>query len=67
MLINRLQDHALGKCKMTSSQITAVARILRKTLPDLKPVKIEYDAEPSYADAIRESYKPEYQPDDRKA
>ncbi|HEX2244185.1 MAG TPA: hypothetical protein VHK27_13240 [Gammaproteobacteria bacterium] len=27
--------------------------MLDKTLPDLKPIKVEYDAAPSYVDAIR--------------
>ena len=53
MLINRLMNHALGKCDMTPSQVRAAQRVLRKILPDLKPVKVEYEAEPSYVDAIR--------------
>ncbi len=28
---------------------------LRKVLPDLKPIKVEYEAAPSYVDAIREA------------
>jgi hypothetical protein len=35
MLINRVQDHALGKLKMSSSQLTAALGLLRKVLPDL--------------------------------
>jgi hypothetical protein len=34
-LINRLQDHALGKVEMSKSQVSATAILLRKTLPDL--------------------------------
>ncbi len=55
MLINRLQDHVLGKCDMTPSQVAAAAKLLRKSLPDLKPVKVESEAPPSYVDAIREA------------
>ena len=40
MLINRLQDHALGRCEMTLSQVNAASEVLRKTLPDLKAIKI---------------------------
>jgi hypothetical protein len=40
MLIYRLQDHALGRCEMTLSQVNAASAVLRKTLPDLKPIKI---------------------------
>jgi hypothetical protein len=55
MLIHRLQDHVLGKCDMTPSQIRAAQLVLRKALPDLKPVKVEYEAASSYVDAIREA------------
>lgn len=50
MLINRLKDHVLGKCEMTASQVSAALKILRKTLPELKAVKVEYDAAPSYVE-----------------
>ncbi len=53
MLINRLQDHVLGKCDMTPTQVRAALLVLRKILPDLKPIKVEYEAAPSYVDAIR--------------
>ena len=42
MLKNRLQDHALGRCEMTLSQVKAASVVLRKTLPDLKPIKVEF-------------------------
>jgi hypothetical protein len=57
MLINRLQDFVLGKCTMTPSQVRAARLVPRKILSDLKPVKAEYEAEPSYVDAIRASYR----------
>ena len=46
-------DHGLGKCDMTTSQVRAAQLVLRKTLPDLKAVKVEYEAPLSYGDAIR--------------
>ncbi len=61
MLMNRLIDHALGECDMTPSQIRAAQRVLRKILPDLKPIKVEYEAAPSYVDAIRASYRRDQQ------
>jgi hypothetical protein len=47
MLKNRLQDHALGRCEMTLSQVKAASIVLRKTLPDLKPIKVVYEDAPS--------------------
>jgi hypothetical protein len=37
-LINRLQDHALGKIELEPSQIKAIEVLIRKTLPDLSQV-----------------------------
>ena len=34
-LINRLQNHALGKNDMSATQIRAAEIVLKKTLPDL--------------------------------
>lgn len=34
-LINRLQDHALGRVEMTKTQVSATSILLKKTLPDL--------------------------------
>jgi hypothetical protein len=42
MLINRLQDHALGRCEMTLTQVKTASMVLRKTLPDLNPIKVVY-------------------------
>jgi hypothetical protein len=55
MLIYRLQDFVLRKCTMTPTQVRAAQLVLRKSLPDLKPIKVEYEAPPSYVDAIREA------------
>jgi hypothetical protein len=56
MLINRLQDHALGKCEMTLTQVKAALTVLRKTLPDLKPVRLVYEETSRDTDAICASY-----------
>ncbi|MDQ4148097.1 MAG: hypothetical protein M3120_10570 [Pseudomonadota bacterium] len=42
---------------MAPSQVPAAQLVLRKILPDLKPVKVEYEAAPSYVDAIRAGYR----------
>lgn len=39
-LINRLQDHALGKVDMSSTQVKSVEVLLRKALPDLATVEM---------------------------
>lgn len=39
MLTKRLTDHALGKCEMTQTQVTAALGLLRKSLPDLTSVE----------------------------
>lgn len=58
MLVNRLLDHVFGKCEMTPSQVkAALVAVLRKTLPDLKAVKAEYDTAPSCIDAMRANYR----------
>jgi hypothetical protein len=35
MLLNRLQNHVLGRLEMSKTQIQAAAILLRKTLPDM--------------------------------
>ncbi len=60
--MNRLVSHVLGKCDMTPSQVRAAQLVLRKTLPDLKAVKVDYEAASSYVDALRASY---HDPDGR--
>jgi hypothetical protein len=37
-IINRLQDHLLGKIKMENSQVKAAQILLKKTVPDLATV-----------------------------
>lgn len=39
-LINRLQDHALGKVDLTTTQIKAIEVLIRKTLPDLSATEL---------------------------
>ncbi len=43
-------------CTMTPNQVRTALLVLHKNLPDLKLVKVEYDAAPSYVDAIRAGY-----------
>lgn len=40
-LINRLQNHVLGKVKMEPTQIRAVEILLKKRLPDLQAIQME--------------------------
>lgn len=39
MLINRLQDHVVGKVELTSTQVTAALGLLKKAVPDLSSVE----------------------------
>lgn len=38
-LVNRLQDHGLGKIEMSPTQVKAVEILLRKRIPDLAAVQ----------------------------
>jgi hypothetical protein len=40
-LVNRLTQHAFGKNKMTSTQVTAALGLLKKSLPDLAASQVE--------------------------
>jgi hypothetical protein len=42
-LVNRLQDHSLGRNKMTATQIKATEILLRKAIPDLSSVVLQGD------------------------
>ncbi len=42
-LINRLQDHGLGKIEMSPTQVRAVEVLLKKKIPDLSSVAIGQD------------------------
>lgn len=41
MLLNRLSDHALGNCELSSTQIKAIEILIRKTLPDLQSIQMD--------------------------
>jgi hypothetical protein len=56
MLMNRLQDHVFGRCEMMPTQVKAALSVLRKTLPDLKPIKVVYKDAPSDIDVLCASY-----------
>ena len=40
-IVNRLVNHALGKNKMSQTQVQAATVLLRKTLPDLSMQEIQ--------------------------
>lgn len=42
-LINRLQNHALGKIEMSPSQVRAVEVLLKKSVPDLSNITLAGD------------------------
>ena len=48
MIVKRLEDHIVGKCDMTSTQVSAAQTLLRKTLPDLSAV--EHSGEVAHKD-----------------
>lgn len=37
-LVNRLENHVFGKCKLDSTQVTAALGLLKKCVPDLTTV-----------------------------
>lgn len=41
MLINRLQNHVLGRLEMSKTQLQAAGILLRKTLPDMIAQTVE--------------------------
>jgi hypothetical protein len=40
MLINRLQNHVLGRIEMSKTQLTAARILLGKTVPDLSAISV---------------------------
>ena len=50
MLINRLQNHVLGRLEMTKTQLQAANILLRKTLPDMIAQTVERRPLESMAD-----------------
>lgn len=42
-LVNRLQDHGLGKIDLTKTQVSAIGILLKKVIPDLQSVAIGQD------------------------
>lgn len=44
-IINRLENHALGECDMTPTQVKAAEVLLRKTLPDLSAIDANVSGE----------------------
>lgn len=52
-LINRLNDHALGKVKMENSAVKAADILLRKTVPDLSAMTLSGDPDAPLVAEIR--------------
>lgn len=50
MLINRLQNHVLGRIDMTKTQLTAAGILLKKVLPDMVAQTVERRPLESMAD-----------------
>jgi hypothetical protein len=44
-LLNRLENHALGECELSATQIKAIEILLRKVLPDLSAIQVDGDGE----------------------
>lgn len=44
-IINRLQDHVLGKVELTSAQVRSAEILLKKSIPDLSAVTLGGDAD----------------------
>lgn len=55
MLVNRLENHVQGKCKMASTQVTAALGLLRKAVPDLSATSHDIDPERNILRIIHES------------
>ena len=53
-LINRLQNHALGECDMTSTQVRAAEIALKKVLPDLSESSVTHTHKRDAIDYSRE-------------
>ena len=42
-LVNRLQDHSVGKNEMSTTQVRAAEILLRKTMPDLSAISADVE------------------------
>lgn len=57
MLINRLQDHALGIIELSATQIKSIEILIRKVLPDLAAVDLSGNVDHSFVAALPETIK----------
>lgn len=39
MIVKRLEDHIVGKCELSATQVQAARTLLSKTLPDIQSVQ----------------------------
>ena len=58
MLIDALEQHALGESKMTATQVSAALALLKKVMPDLSSssgkIKKDSNTKISHEDALKE-------------
>ena len=54
MLLNRLQDHALGKIELSQTQVRSIEVLLRKVVPDLASSTSEITHKTSILDVLSE-------------
>jgi hypothetical protein len=47
-LVNRLENHAFGRAKMSATQVTAALGLLKKALPDLASVELSGEIQKTY-------------------
>lgn len=55
MLINRLEDHSLGKIKLEPSQVQAIRILLAKTLPDLSATTVDATVQDERAETMTDA------------
>lgn len=53
-LVNRLQDHILGKVDMPASAVSAALGLLRKVMPDLSSAEIKSETVHRYVARVPE-------------
>lgn len=45
LILKKLEEHALGECEMSATQVRAAETLLRKTMPDLQSIQHSGDAD----------------------
>lgn len=57
LLLKKMQDHALGECEMSATQIRAAEVLLKKTMPDLSAVELSGDPDKPVNHSLNVSFK----------